>query len=101
MTEKKENKVNEVLYMSPSYFSEGTFSQSLAIAPVMRINGDDYISFVSMISSSVPEIHSNFTRFQLTKEEVIIIIKALQESLEWLDNKKREYQIEQLGCNYE
>ena len=97
---KNEPRVKEFLYMTPSNHSEGVFSQSLVIASVISPDGDDGISVVSLIQSSVPDVHSNFTRFRLTKEEVMIVIKALQESLGWLEKEEREKLIQQIGCDY-
>ena len=93
----KETRVEEFLYMTPSNFGEGVFSQSLAIASVISPDG---VSVVSLIQSSIPDVHSNFTRFRFTKEEVMIVIKALQESLAWLEKEEREDLIQQIGCDY-
>ena len=97
---KKEPKVQEFLYMTPSYCGEGVFSQSLAIASVVEPDEDGGVSVVSLIQSSIPDVHSNFTWFRFTKEEVMIVIKALQESLEWLEKEETEKLIQQIGCDY-
>ena len=97
---KKEPKVQEFLYMTPSNFGEGVLSQSLTIASVISPDGSDGVSVVSLIQSSVPDVHLNFTRFRFTKEEVMIVIKALQESLEWLEKEETEKLIQQIGCDY-
>ena len=91
---------DEMLFMNPSYHRTGTFSQVLCIAPVVSSDGDETVSFVSMISSTKPQRNTNYTQFWLTKEEVDIVIKALQESLEWFKVQKREELIKQIGCDY-